>query len=393
MKLAKLSNKSLDKLLELERTKKSYGIEGIRKFLGKIGNPQDNLKIIHVAGTNGKGSVCAMICSSLKEAGYKVGMFSSPHLVKLQERFRINGRKIRDKELDKLVAKVVGLEKKHKIDLSFFETLTVVAFLYFNEKNADYAVMETGMGGRIDATNVVTPILSVITNVGHDHMEFLGHTIKKIAKDKAGIIKQAPVVTHTKGEALDVIKKECKRNKVKLIRAKKVSYRTGLQGEFQKENAATAAAALKELGIPGKYITLGLEKAVWKGRFELHGNILLDAAHNPEGVAALITSLKNLTYRNLTVILSIMNGKEIELMAEKLNKLNADVIVTKAKITRAMQPEEVAGYLRNAIIIHKLKDAIAFAKKTSGKKDLIVITGSIFLVGEAYSFLSHHFPM
>jgi len=392
MKLAKLSNKSLDDLLELERTKKSYGIGGIRKFLRKIGNPQDNLKIIHVAGTNGKGSVGAMISSSLKEAGYTVGMFSSPHLVTLQERFRINGRKIRNKELDKLVATVVRLEKKHKIDLSFFETLTVVAFLYFNEKKVDYAVIETGMGGRIDATNVVKPILSVITNVGHDHMEFLGNTIKKIAKDKAGIIKDAPVVTHTRGVALDVIRKKCKQKKVRLIRAKSVHYTIGLKGEFQKENAATAAAALKVLGVSGKYIRQGLRKTVWKGRFELRGNILLDAAHNPEGVAALITSLKRLQYRNLTIILSIMKGKEIKSMAEKLNKLHADVIVTKAKITRAMEPEDVAGYLRNAIVIRTLKDAVAFAKTTSGKKDLIVITGSIFLVGEAYSFLSHHFP-
>jgi len=388
MKLAKLSNKSLDNLLELERTKKSYGIEGIRNFLRKIGNPQDTLTIIHVAGTNGKGSVCAMISSSLKEAGYTVGMFSSPHLVKLQERFMVNGRKIRDKELDKLVSTVVRLQTKHKTDLSFFEILTVVAFLYFTKKKVDYGVIETGMGGRIDATNVVIPMLSVITNVGHDHMEFLGYTLKKIAKDKAGIIKHAPVVTHAKGEALDVIRKECKQQKVRLIRAKRVPYTTGLQGVYQEENAETAAAALKALGVSGKYIRQGLRKAVWKGRFELHGNVLLDAAHNPEGITALITSLKRLQYRNLTVILSIMKGKEIKSMAEKLNKLHADVIVTKSKVTRAMEPEDVAGYLKNAMVIPTLKDALAFAKKTSGKKDLIVITGSIFLVGEAYSFLS-----
>ena len=180
MRLNNLDKKSINDILILER-KREFGLEDIKKFLDKIGSPQNSLKIIHVAGTNGKGSVCAMVSASLIDAGYKVGMFSSPHLVKFNERIRVDNELISNKDISRLSEQINLIEKEIDINLSFFETATVMAFLYFKEKDIDYAVIETGLGGRLDATNVCDPILSVITNIGLDHKDYLGETIKDIA--------------------------------------------------------------------------------------------------------------------------------------------------------------------------------------------------------------------
>ena len=196
--------KVLEELYSLDIKKWALGLERIESLLKKLGNPEKNLKCIHVAGTNGKGSVCAMLHSVLMDAGYKVGLYTSPHLKKFNERIRINNALISDKDIVKYYLKV----KKQVTNQSFFEITTAMAFLYFRGKNIDFVVLEVGLGGRLDATNVVTPLVSIITNIGLEHTEFLGNTLEKIAYEKAGIIKKnIPTITAAEGIALATIKK------------------------------------------------------------------------------------------------------------------------------------------------------------------------------------------
>lgn len=395
MKLADIDINSIEKVLSVERKAKTFGLENIKKFLRIIGNPEKKIKIIHVAGTNGKGSVCAMISSVLDEAGFKVGMFTSPHLVKINERIRFDNELISDGDFKQIADFIYETEKKNNINLTFFETLTAMAFIYFNEKKLDYAVMETGMGGRLDATNVSKPVISVITNIGLEHRDVLGNTIKDIAKEKAGIIKSnTTVVTSAKGKALSVIEKVAKKKNSGLIIAKRLkNIELNLKGDYQIENASTAFAVLKELGINKDIILRGLKKACWPGRFEfIKKNILLDCAHNPDGVKALVKSVKELDYNNLIVILSVMKDKNIISISKKINNLNPKMILTKANVSRARDPRKISRFFKHFIITPDLKKAIAYAGEIAKKDDLILITGSIFLVGEAYSFLNHLTP-
>ncbi|MBW2965627.1 bifunctional folylpolyglutamate synthase/dihydrofolate synthase [Candidatus Woesearchaeota archaeon] len=382
MQLTKLSNKSLNQIFSIERKKKKFNLNNIKKFLKKLNNPEKQLKIIHVAGTNGKGSVCAMIDAILTQSGYRVGMFTSPHLIKINERIRINNKLIETKDLERLNKKVLNLEKKHKINLTFFETLTVIAYLYFKEKNTDYVILETGMGGRLDATNTSTPILSIITNIGLEHTDVLGNTLKDIAKEKAGIIKpNTTIITNAKALPLKIIKNTAKKHNSKLIRAKN-NIKTNLKGIFQLENAATASTALKQLNIKQNIINKGLKKVIWPGRFEFKSGILLDCAHNPDGIKALMNSVKQLKYKNLIIIFGTMKDKNIFSMAKKL-KYNK-IILTKANMDKARNPIKIKKYFKNPILTNNIKESINKAKQLAKKNDLILITGSIFLIGEAY---------
>jgi len=395
MKLADIDINSIEKVLSVERKAKTFGLENIKKFLRIIGNPEKKIKIIHVAGTNGKGSVCAMISSVLDEAGFKVGMFTSPHLIKVNERIRFDNELISEGDFKRIADFIYETEKKNNVNLIFFETLTAMAFIYFNERKLDYAVMETGMGGRLDATNVSKPVISVITNIGLEHRDVLGNTIKDIAKEKAGIIKSnTTVITSAKGKALSVIEKVAEKKNSRLVTAKKLKdVELRLKGEYQKENASTAFAVLKELGINKGIILRGLKKAYWPGRFEfIKKNILLDCAHNPDGVKALVKSIKELDYNNLIVILSVMKDKNIISISKKINNLNPKMILTKANVSRARDPRKISRFFKHFIIIPDLKKAITYAREIAKKDDLILITGSIFLVGEAYSFLNHLTP-
>ena len=212
------NRKILDYLYSLESSKIKLGLENIQNLLNKIGNPERNLKCIHVAGTNGKGSVCAMLFCILREAGCKIGLYTSPHLKKFNERIRVNEHFIMDREIVDYFLKI----KPHITTQSFFEITTAMAFLYFKEKNVDFAVLETGLGGRLDATNVVIPLVSVITNIEIEHTDLLGNTIEKIAFEKAGIIKnKVPVVAGAIGKALGVIKKVAKERNAPLFSVKK----------------------------------------------------------------------------------------------------------------------------------------------------------------------------
>ncbi len=369
------------------------GLDNIRGLLCDLGNPQDSFKSIHVAGTNGKGSTCAFIASILEKQGYKVGLYTSPHLVDFRERIRIGEKLIPKKDMARLLGTIKPLVRTH----TYFEITTALAFLYFKEQGVDFAVVEVGMGGRLDATNVIDPEISVITNVSFDHMHHLGDTISKIAYEKAGIIKPgADVVTAAKGDALKVIRKTCKEKGCSLHVSKEMKIRNGLNGEFQNKNVSLAIKAAEVLRGKGhmiseKSIKDGIRKARWPGRLEFLGkNILLDCCHNPDGAKILSYEMKKIrkSYGKVCLILGIMQDKDIGGVCRPIEQLADEIVLTRARIKRAASPEVIATFLKRKPVIKKdIKEAIGYAKKIAGKKDLIVIAGSIYLAGEAYSAL------
>jgi len=259
----------------LEYIGTKLGLSRIRRLLKLIGNPEGKLRVIHVAGTNGKGSVSSMTASILKEAGYKAGLYTSPHFVHYRERFVINGRQISKNEFAKYVEKLKPLAKKTNVTL--FEFITALAFLYYKDNAVDFLILETGLGGRLDATNVVKSVVAVITNISIEHTEHLGNSISTIAREKAGIIKQgSAVVTGARGSSLNVIRAVCKQRNAKLILSKKskTHYSLSLEGSFQEENANTVLTVIDLLKnhyniiIPNKSIKAGLKNTLFPGRFE-----------------------------------------------------------------------------------------------------------------------------
>lgn len=394
----------LSELYSLDVKKWTLGLDRIEELLQKLGNPEKKLKCIHVAGTNGKGSVCAMISSILIDAGYKVGLYTSPHLKEFNERIRVNNKLISNKDIVKYYLKV----KKCVANQSFFEITTAMAFLYFAEKNVDFAVLEVGLGGRLDATNVAMPLVSIITNIGLEHTKFLGNTIEKIAYEKSGIIKEAiPVVTAAEGIALDTIKKISNKKNSKLITINKDSIKIKynknifdfngyknielkkLNGQFQALNAAIAIKSIDtiknsyNLKINGDNVKKGLLNAKWRGRLEfIAKNVLVDCAHNPSGFRILASELKTLNYKNLIIILGFSNDKDIKAISEIINPMANKIILTKSSNERAAEPEAIKKYFKNSMIIKNPKEALKHAKKIAKKEDLVLIAGSIFFVGE-----------
>lgn len=384
----------------------------MRILLKKLGNPEKKLKCIHVTGTNGKGSVCAMISSVLMDAGYKVGMYTSPHLKKFNERIRINNKLISDKDATEYYLRV----KKYVVNQSFFEITTAMAFLYFYEKKVDFAVLEVGMGGRLDSTNVITPLISIITNVGYEHTNRLGKTLGKIAHEKSGIIKNnIPVVTGTTGVALQTIKRIANKKNSELyaINNKKIIKKRfdkkgniwhfdfdnygdltldNLKGEFQIKNAIIAIKTLEILNnnnkieINNKNIRNGLKKAEWAGRFQFLGkNILIDCAHNPHGFNTLFKELRYIHYNKLILVAGFSKGKDVGKISRiiKANKKIKKIILTEADNERAMPIREAAGYFnKKAVIKNNSKNALEYAEKIAKKNDLVLVCGSIYMVGE-----------
>ena len=375
-------------------------------LLKKLNNPEKKLKCIHVAGTNGKGSVCAMLNSILQEADYKVGMYTSPHLKKFNERIRINNRLILDKEVAEYYLKV----KKYVTNQSFFEITTTMAFLYFVDKKVDIAVLEVGMGGRLDSTNLIKPLISVITNIGKEHEKFLGDSLSKIAYEKSGIIKEKiPVITGATGIALKTIKKIAKKKNSQLSIIKKSinnnyngknKIKLNLRGNFQRKNAAIAVKTIeilnnenikinnKILKINKNNINNGLRKAKWPARFQfIKKNIIIDTAHNEDGFRVLFNELKSLKYKKLIMVVGFSKDKNIKTISKIINSniKNKKIILIQANNERALTIKDAIPYfkdMRNLKIINSSKEALNYAKKIAKKDDLILITGSIYLVGE-----------
>lgn len=408
---------SIDWLYGFEKFGVKLGLERITYLCKELRNPQENYQIIHVGGTNGKGSVCRYISSVLTYNGYKTGIYTSPHLQRFQERFVIDDQEISEQDVTDLVEKIKPIVEKMKDPPTFFEIVTAMCFQYFKEKKVDYAVLEVGLGGRYDATNIVKPVQTAITNVSLEHQKTLGKTIDIIAIEKAGIIKNdIPVVTAAQKEALDVIKKiaDGKNANITVVDDSKwirntsqeflikgelndYNVKTKMIGDFQGENIALALGIIEGLQVQGVYITdeaiiKGIEKTICPGRMEIINQnplILLDGAHNPAGMNILKSVLENdFEYDNLVLILGILSDKNISEMLKIIVPLANMIILTKSNNSRACNPQELEKQVNGlklkgkTIITANVGDAIEHAQKIAGKDDLICITGSLFTVGE-----------
>ncbi len=377
---------ALDFLYRLRGKKYNLDLKAISRLMGKLGNPHKGLKVIHVAGTNGKGSTCAIIASMIRQAGKKTGMYTSPHLIRINERIKIDGEDIPDRDFTEYYRKV----RKHYKDETFFEFMTAMAFLYFFEKKVDYAVIEVGLGGRLDATNIITPLISIITNIGLEHERYLGYDTKKIAYEKAGIIKEGvPVVTGAAGEALDAIRSIAagKGSRLHLVEKDGKDLRINLHGAFQKHNALIALKAAEIAGIDEKAAKAGLLKVEWPGRFEfISENILVDCAHNLDAVKVLKKELERIRgrYSRVVVVIGILDDKNYKAMLKELETVADMFILTEPKIERATKVEVLLKAVnKEKRAIKGVRQAVSYAEEIAGKDDLILITGSIYTVGEA----------
>ncbi|MBI4949975.1 MAG: bifunctional folylpolyglutamate synthase/dihydrofolate synthase [Deltaproteobacteria bacterium] len=416
-----MKGNALSFLYGLQRHGIRPGLARVEKLLGLLGNPESDFLSIHIAGTNGKGSTSAFAASILREAGFRTGLYTSPHLSKFNERIQVNGRAISDADLSRLVPRVRNAARGVKGQLSFFEFTTTLAFLYFSEKKTDVVVVETGMGGRWDATNTVAPLVSIITNVGLDHTAHLGSTLAEIAFEKAGIIKYGvPVVTgETHKAALSVIAKRARELDAPLIilgRAfdidgdeRSVDYtgidggirglKLGLSGAHQMSNASVALAALECVRMYGLHITAkavrdGLKKASWPGRLEVVKKrplVLLDAAHNPSGAKALGAYLEGLKKRRLSLVIGVMNDKDIKGIFKELMPLSDTVFLASPRVKRSAPVEALERlalpFKKRVISAGSVKEACRLAIAEAGPEDAVCVTGSIFTVGEARGYL------
>lgn len=418
---------SLAYLYSLEKFGMIFGLTQVERILGAIGNPHQELQVIHIGGTNGKGSTAAMIASVLQTEGYRVGLYTSPHLVRFNERIQINGQEIEDERVTELTDWMRDRIEAEGIEgpFTFFDFTTALALLYFKQNLVDLAVVEVGLGGRLDSTNVVDPLLSIITNIAKDHEEQLGHGILKIAEEKAGIIKKGrPLVTAaSQPRVLRLFSNLCRQKEAPYFRVGKefnYSWRggrefdydgwhrklwnvsLGLLGRHQVINATTALGALEvleELGyrVSTEAMLEGLRDVRWPGRLEMiHATprVILDGAHNPAGARVLEEALrKEFEFRHLILLVGILKDKDIRAILQTLSPLAHQIILSRASIERAAP----AALLKTALgrhgdkaeVIENLEEAIEKGLSLTGEDDLLLITGSLYVVGEARAYFLH----
>ncbi len=399
-------------LHDLQLFGSKLGLEITQRLAGLAGNPQERLRFIHVAGTNGKGSTCAMLESIYRASGLRVGLFTSPHLVAFGERIQVDRRPISERDIARLVGEMRGLLEHFPAEEhpTFFEAVTVMALRYFAEQQCDLVIWETGLGGRLDATNIVTPLASVITNIQFDHQQWLGDTPERIATEKAGIIKPGvPVITAVDNpEAFRILFETARQQNApfRLITWAQTENHPlrGLQlpllGEHQRLNAAVAAytviALADKLPVGPETIRAGLSRVEWPGRLQLiergpGRNLLLDGAHNIGGAATLRTALR--TYfgtRAPTFILGILRDKDWQLMCGTLAPLAARILLVPVGSPRSASPDElepVCHAANSAVEIEKC-GSLAVALDRTRNDPFVVVTGSLYLVGEALELLN-----
>ena len=385
--------------------KKAYkaDLSNITSLCKIVGNPQTNLKCIHIAGTNGKGSTAHMLASILQEAGNKVGIFTSPHLEDFRERIKINGHKISKKT-------VIEFVNNHKdafknVNPSFFEWTTALSFYYFRQKEVDIAIIETGLGGRLDSTNIVNPLISIITTIGKDHENILGNSIEEIAFEKAGIIKEnKPTIIGTQitGDAFRVIERVAKEKKSTLYIADKLNYKTDLKGDYQKYNAAITGKAIEvlknNLNIGDTHLKTGLlnvsKNNLLRGRWQVLNEkplIIADIGHNLQAFKMIASELERYSTKTIYFILGVSNDKNIEQMLSAL-PTEINYILTQSKTDRAISTSQLKNKMTNFISTIEIADsnkAFSKAKEMAKEGDFIFVGGSAFLVAE---ILSDFFP-
>lgn len=375
-------------------------LTNILVFAEVLGYPEQKFKSIHVGGTNGKGSTSHMLASILQEAGYKVGLYTSPHLKNFTERIRINGHEIPEQKVVDFIMKHKSFLEKHQ--LSFFEMTVGLAFDYFANEKVDIAIIEVGLGGRLDSTNIIIPEVSVITNIGYDHMQMLGDTLPEIAFEKAGIIKEnIPVVIgERQEETRQVFAKKATETNSELFYASDILefYKTDLLGDYQLKNTKTAVEAIKQLNrrqyfdVNEEQIKNGLLSVVkntnLKGRWQILGmqpKIICDTAHNKEGLSIVMNQLKKEEYENLHMVLGVVSDKDLKSILPLFPK-NAKYYFCKPNIPRGLNAELLEeeskrfGLIGN--VYESVNQAIKKAKENSTKEDVIYVGGSTFVVAE-----------
>ena len=396
-----------------------FGLENTFRLAALAGNPQDRLRFIHVAGTNGKGSTCAMLESIYRAAGLRTGLFTSPHLVSFRERIQVNRQLISEAEVVRLVEALQPWLKQFPADHhpTFFEVVTVMALEYFAEQKCDLVIWETGLGGRLDATNVVTPLASVITNIQFDHQQWLGDTLEKIATEKAGIIKLGvPVITTVEEpEALAVTEKTAREKNATLVKVGQASslspseetkkLETGkmpvlpLPGAHQLINAALALATVETLQgkipVSDAAVCTGLETVRWPGRLQSitrdsGQKILLDGAHNVAGAKALLSALeKNFTAARRTLILGVLQDKDWRHICGTLAPIATRIFTVPVASERTAAARELAAACRAANPVAEIAacDSLRRALDQAAGDRFVVVAGSLYLVGEALELL------
>ena len=412
-------NKLLTYLYSLERRGVKVGLEHTKKLLDVIGNPQSNFKSIHVAGTNGKGTTCAMIATILREMGLRTGLYTSPHLIKFNERIRINGEPISDSEIIKFVNRYK--DSFDRIPVTFFEATTAMAFWYFEKHLVDIAVIETGLGGRLDSTNVLLPELSVITPIGLDHCHILGNTIQKITKEKGGIIKpKTPVVIASQNKGISQILEEMsnrndspfynvgKPNSIKCdwiymnteFKIKNEKYSIPLLGEHQATNAATAIKAIEvfDKNLSYQNIVKGLNKTVWPGRLQkLHGKkpIFYDVAHNSHGLIAVLKTIELMFTEKPIGLIALRENKELDAIAKVIKDRFSELIPVFSNNKDLWHPSELSQKLKNYEIYNNpsnniYRNIFELKKKVKGYKPALIF-GSHYIAEDVFKVFDFSF--
>ncbi|AYE35532.1 bifunctional folylpolyglutamate synthase/dihydrofolate synthase [Clostridium septicum] len=415
----------------------NYGLERTYRLLELLDNPQEKINLIHIAGTNGKGSTTAIISRILQGHGYKVGMYTSPFLEEFEERIQINGMNIPKEKLadlmekvKKAVDKVIEEGYNHPTE---FEIITCLMYLYFYIENVDFGVIEVGLGGRLDSTNVITPILSVITSISLDHVNILGNSLKEIANEKSGIIKnKVPVVIFPqKKDAFDIIKKKCEEENASLyvidendwefidvvredgiyqkIRVKynkeELEVNFPLLGEHQILNLSVALKAIEILEKNGflkiskEIIKKSLESVVWKGRLEVmnvNPLVVIDGAHNIQGITTLKSNIKKyFEYRNLYLILGILADKDVERMVKEITPMAKKVYSVTPNSLRAELSEdlkkEILKYNSNCYAYEDYEEALNSSLKDATEEDLIIASGSLYMIADMRKIITNKF--
>jgi dihydrofolate synthase/folylpolyglutamate synthase len=409
-----------------------YSLRHVEELLNRMGDPQLAARTIHIAGTKGKGSVATMIAQALSSSGYKTGLYTSPHLHTLRERISVDGSLISEAEFAAAMAEIKPFIESMKHDTSFrqltyFEALTALAFAYFKKKQVDFQVLEVGLGGRLDATNVAWPVVCIITSISLDHTQLLGNSLEEIAREKAGIIKSGcwVVISPQPEEAASVISDICREREAKIVQVGKdvtwhkiggdlhqqslvIEGRMGkhqvsipLLGDFQLENAAAAVAALEILtsagfAISAADIAQGLARVKWPGRFQIlqqHPTVLVDGAHNVASMKRLVSNIKAyFNYQRIFLVFGISCDKDIPGIVNELVPLSPQVIVTRTTHSRAAPLSTLAAEFSKRGIEPEIREtvteAISRALSLADRTDIVCVTGSLFIVAEALDYFS-----
>lgn len=411
----------IEYLFALQKHGIKLGLETIRILLDRIGNPHRSLRVLHIGGTNGKGSTAAMVASVLQRSGRRVGLYTSPHLVEFRERIRVNGRMIAERQVEELIARLRAALQDN-LEPTFFEMTTALAFLYFAKSEVDVAVLEVGLGGRFDATNVVEqPLASAITTIGLDHQEYLGHTEEAIAFEKGGIIKPCvPIVIGRMGRGAEQVLRRIARDRSAPLwqlgrdfaidgnRFERLTYRgvrrvyedlsCGLAGRHQWDNAACALALLEAAGRAGidtdeAAVRDGLRTVSWEGRLESideYPKVVLDGAHNPAAAHALAEYLKDFCFSRPTsriiLVWGMMRDKDRQGFIAPLLPFVSEIVLTQATLARSATIQELRATLHewHGPVLEAVlpMDAMTAARGRAMPHDLICIAGSLMLLGD-----------